>query len=59
MLRQLAKARLLSIIFERLWQLGEVPEDRKVGGVTFVLKREDPGNYRLVNLTSVPEKVME
>ena len=59
MLRELGKARLLSIIFERLGQLGEVPEDWKVADVTSVFRREDPGNFRLVSLASIPEKVVE
>ncbi|KGL80704.1 hypothetical protein N309_05451, partial [Tinamus guttatus] len=55
-------AQLLSIIFERSWRAGEVPEDWKKAKVTPVFKkgkREEPGNYRPVSLTSVPGKVME
>ncbi|GAB0207557.1 mitochondrial enolase superfamily member 1 [Grus japonensis] len=63
-LRELADviARPLSIIFERSWRTGEVPEDWRKGNVTLVFrkgKKEDPGNYRPVSLTSIPEKVME
>jgi len=52
----------LSIIFERSWRTGEVPEDWRKANVTSVFKKgkkEDPGNHRLVNLTSIPGKVME
>jgi len=42
----------LSIIFERSWRTGEVPEDWKKANVTPVFskgKKEDPENYRPVS----------
>ncbi|GAB0208061.1 mitochondrial enolase superfamily member 1 [Grus japonensis] len=44
------------------WRTGEVPEDWRKANVTLVFKKskkEDPGNYRPVSLTSIPGKVME
>jgi len=52
----------LSIIFERSWRTAEVPTDWRKANVTPIFKKgkkEDPGNYKPVNLTSIPGKVME
>jgi len=52
----------LSIISERSWRTGEVPEDWRKANVIPVFKKgkkEDPGSYRPVSLTSVPARVME
>jgi len=55
-------ARPVLIIFGRSRQSGEVPEDWKKTNVSPVFKKgkkEDPGNYRHVSLTSIPGEVME
>ncbi|KFP28390.1 hypothetical protein N325_12578, partial [Colius striatus] len=52
----------LSIIYQQSWLTGEVPSDWKSTNVTPIYKqgrKDDPGNYRPVSLTSVPRKMME
>jgi len=63
-LRELAEqlAKTLSIIYQQSWLTGEVPGDWRIASVTPIYKKgwkKDPGNYRPVSLTSVPDKIME
>ena len=63
-LRELAEVLIkpLSIIYQQSWLTGEVPVDWKLANVTLIYRKgrkENPGNYKPVSLTSVPGKVME
>ncbi|KAF4803887.1 hypothetical protein TURU_012424 [Turdus rufiventris] len=52
----------LSIIYQQSWLTGEVPDYWKLANVMPIHKKgrkDDPGKYRPVSLTSVPSKVME
>ncbi|KAK4825474.1 hypothetical protein QYF61_027629 [Mycteria americana] len=47
---------------QQSWLTGEVPADWRLANVTPIYKKgrkEDPGNYRPLSLTSVPGKLME
>ncbi|KAK4820400.1 LOW QUALITY PROTEIN: hypothetical protein QYF61_025574 [Mycteria americana] len=49
-------------IYQQSWLTGEVPVDWRLANVTPIYKKgrkEDPGNYRPVSLTSAPGKLME
>ena len=64
MLKELADItmRPLSIIFQQSWKPGEVPVNWKLANILPVFKKgkkEDPGTYKPVSVTSVPEKNRE
>jgi len=55
-------AKPLSNICQQSWLTGEVPDDWRLASVIPIYKtgrKEDPGNYRPVNFTLVPGKIME
>ncbi|KFP85468.1 hypothetical protein N310_12040, partial [Acanthisitta chloris] len=55
-------AKSLSIIFEKLWQSGEVPDDWKKRNRAPIFKKgkmEEPANYRPGSLTSMLGKITE
>ena len=52
----------LSIILRQSWLTGDVPADWRVANVMPIFtkdRKDDPGSYRSISLTSVPGKVME
>jgi len=52
----------LQLIYLKSFETGIIPQDWKLANITPIFKkgkRNDPGNYRPVSLTSVPGKVME
>ena len=54
-------AKVLSTILEKSWQSGEIPGGWKKGNIAqnFKDRKDDPGNYQPISLTSVPEVIME
>ena len=63
-LKELAEelSELLSIIFLKSWEMGEMQDDWRRAHVVPIFKKgkkEEPGNYRPISLTSIPGKVLE
>jgi len=63
-LRELADvvAKPLSIILWKSWLTGNVLVDQRLANVISIFKKgqkDDPGSYRPISLTSVPEKITE
>ena len=63
-LKELAEelSELLSIIFLKSWGTSEVSEDWRRANIVPIFKKgkkEEPGHYRPVNLTSIPGKILE
>ena len=63
-LRELADvvAKPLSIILQQSWLTGDVPVDWRLADVIPIFKKsrkDDPGSYRPIRLTSVPGKDVE
>ena len=63
-LKQLAPviSPILTIIFKRSYETGEIPQDWRSADITPVYKKgkkSDPANYRPISLTSIPCKLME
>jgi len=52
-------AKPLSIIFEKLWQSGEISSDWKRVNKTPIFKKGKRKTHRSVSFTSVPSKIME
>lgn len=43
----------LSVISHKLWKTGEMPQDWKEANAVLIVRKEDPGNYRLSSLLLV------
>ena len=55
-------ARLLSIMFERLWRSGETPGNWRKANIVPIFRKgqkDNPGDCSPVSLMSVPGKIME